>query len=103
MSVEEEAVRRAEVESQNAEVLQAEQALIELTARVFKGADPGDLEDWLIKFAEHCTAFSRHEHENQFLANVCAGRRQAFFWLADHLKLDLPSCYPRYLRQTRGD
>lgn len=87
--------------AENERRIAEELALQELTARVFKGASAADLEDWLTRYAEHCGAFSRHEHENQFRANMMAGRRQAFFWLADHLKLDLATCYPRYLQQTQ--
>ena len=86
------------IREKNAEEIKAELVLQELTARVFKGASEGDMEEWLTKFSEFCGAFSRHEHENQFSANVVAGRRQAFFWVADHLIVPLAVCYPRYLR-----
>ena len=88
------------IREKNSEAIKAELALQELTARVFKGARESDMEDWLTQFGEFCAAFSRHEHENQFNANVVAGRRQAFYWVADHLQLSLAVCYPRYLRPT---
>ncbi len=90
------------IKGKNAEAIDAERALQELTARVFKGASESDLEEWLARYAEFCGAFSRHLHENQFNANVVAGRGQAFFWLADHLQLSLAVCYPRYLMSAPG-
>lgn len=86
------------IREQNAEVIQSELELQELTARVFKGASESDMDAWLTVFGEFCGAFSRHENENQFSATIVAGRRQAFYWVADHLRLPLAVCYPRYLR-----
>jgi len=86
----------------NAEMIEAERVLQNLVARVFGAADPGDVDQFLRELAGFTMAFHREAVVDPSLRDIYQGRRQVFFWLADHLKLDLAVCWPRYLKSTGG-
>lgn len=79
------------------EMLEDERRLMELVGRVFAAADPRDVEDFLRRFAAYTGAFDHRAIGDATTRDIMLGRRQAFFWIADHLQLDLANCWPRYL------
>lgn len=84
----------------NDRMIEEQRKLQDLMARVFAGAHEGDKEAFLIAFADWSQAFNHQAIADPALRDIMQGRRQAFFWLADHLQLPLATCWPRYLKGT---
>ena len=78
--------------------LQKEEMLQALLGRVFGAAEPEDVDAFLREFAEWAGAFEWRSDTDPTMRDIKQGRRAAFYWLADHLRLDLAACHQRYLK-----